>query len=122
MPLIATGDHRRSQQGEKCVLDEAGAGQREPPGAQPGQADESVTEEVAALAHVVVDELPVGRGNGPEESLEDAPQRAAGAVGAESLCRLDEDDADADGHGQPDVDPVPEAAAITQHGSWAPRG
>jgi len=67
MVLIEAGDQRCSQQRQEGVFGKVRVGQRHPPGAQPGQSDKAVSEEVAALADRAMNQIPLRIRDRPKE-------------------------------------------------------
>lgn len=112
MPFIAAGDGCGAEHGEEHVCSKARVRQREPPGAQPCEADEAVSDEMAGLANGEVDMLPPVIANWTEKPLEDGSQPTAGVIAAKCFGGLTHNHDDAEGYGQPRQDPKAHAATL----------
>ena len=83
--FVRTGDKAAAEDGEDCVLEIAGLGQRKPPGAEPEEAVDAVSAEVHPLTDIEMDVPPTHIGDRAEEFLVDPAEGLAGVVRAEGI-------------------------------------
>src|SRR6185437_1832094 len=105
MPLVANRDCGRARQRQQRIRKKARPRKANPPGAQPGKANQSIAEEVACLADVKVNHVPARIAHRSEDHLAESAERARRVVGAQPYSRLDRNDGDANYHRPPGADP-----------------
>lgn len=71
MKFVTAGNYCSSQQREKCVLQEGEARKAHPQSAQPCERHQSVAGEMAGLANVVMDQIPVPVADLPKEVFQE---------------------------------------------------
>lgn len=121
MIFVAGGNECSAGEGQQRILAKAGVRQRHPPGAQPRQANESVTDKMAHFADVVMNALPAGVAHVPEDRFEDRAERAGRVVRPEKFSGFGNDNANSNCYRQPRANPEFRAARAIRHGSWALR-